>query len=187
MKKVEYLFERTKLVDLDHGALLKFKDVYLKLLNDNPFPEPPNSSAFHEIINYLKRKDQSNPLKIGAYENITPFEAANRIASDLIIINGLLQLVMKNEEFKEALFTLRLGTTHHSNKGDFTITLNGKELEGEAFNVAPSFLKQKMSNTKKKWKDNQQLKYILVNAEAFEFIGASKIDERVFKVENWHE
>ncbi len=187
MKKVVYLFDRSKIADLDYKALMNFKSAYLKLLNDNPFPNPPKSGSFHEMINYLKRKDQSQDLKIGAYENITLFEAANRIASDLIIINGLLQLVDKNEEFKEALFTLRLGTTHHIGKGDFTISSNGEELEGEAFNVAPSFLKQKMRNTINKWKDNQQLKHILVNAEAFEFTGYSKIDERVFKVENWHE
>ncbi|MBQ0909752.1 hypothetical protein KBJ98_13645 [Flavobacterium sp. F-328] len=187
MKKVVYLFDRTQIENLDFIGLMNFKSYYLQLLNDNPFPEPPKSGSFHDVITYLKRKNQSQALKIGAYENITVFEAANRIASDLIIINGLLQLVEKNKNLKNALFTLRLGTTHHVGKGDFTINCNGEELEGEAFNVAPSFLKQKLRNTINKWKHNHQLKYILVNTEAFEFVGHSKIDERVFKVENWHE
>lgn len=187
MNKVAYLFDRNQIAKLDYKGLIEFKCDYLKLLNDNPFPDPPTSGSFYEVITYLKRKDQSKDVKIGAYGNITVFEAGNRIASDLIIINGLLQLVDKNEEFKKALFTLRLGTTHLAGKGDFTIHFNGLELEGEAFNVAPSFLKPKMRITINKWKDNHQLKYILVNEEAFEFIGASKIDERVFKVKNWHE
>jgi hypothetical protein len=187
MNKVVYLFDRNKIAALNYKGLLDFKSEYLKLLHENPFPEPPKSGSFHQVITYLKRKDQSQALKIGAYENITVFEAANRIASDLIIINGLLQLVDRDIEFKEALFSLRLGTTHEIGKGDFTIHFNGMELEGEAFNVASSFLKPKMRNTIRKWKGNQQLKYILVNEEAFEFIGASKIDERVFKVKNWHE
>lgn len=186
MKKVGYLFDRNKLMDLDYKALLEFKDLYFKLLNENPFPAPPKSGSFYDTINYLKRKDQSQLQKIGPYENSSIFEAANRIASDLVIIIGLLQLVEANQELKNALFSLRLGTTHHKGKGDFTIKLNGEELEGEAFNVAPSFLKQKMRNTINKWNNNQRLKYILVNAEAFEFIGVSKIDQRVVKVENWH-
>ena len=191
MKKVEYLFERNEIIDIDYQALLDFKRTYLKLLDDNPCPVPPSSGSFYEMIKYLKRKDEALPLKIGAYGNITPFEAANRIASDLVIINGLLQLVEKHKEFKEAIFTLRLGTTHHVGKGDFTIELNGEEYEGEAFNVAPSFLKQKLRNTKLKWNKTEQLNsrlnYILVNEEAFEFIGKSNVDERVFRVKNWHE
>ena len=187
MNKVEYLFERNKIEALNYKGVLDFKSEYLKLLHDNPFPEPAKSGSFHQVIIYLKRKDQSQAVKIGPYGNISVYEAANRIASDLVIINGLLQLVEKNLEFKEALFTLRLGTTHLAGKGDFTIFFNGKELEGEAFNVAPAYLKPKMRKTINKWKDNQQLKYILVNDEAFEFIGKSKIDERVFKVKNWHE
>ncbi len=186
MQKVGYLFDRAKLIDIDHKVLLEFKELYFKLLKDNPFPAPPKSGSVYDNINYLKRKEQSQVQKIGPYENCSLFEAANRIASDLVIINGILQLIEANQELKKALFSLQLGTTHQKGKGDFTIKINGEEREGEAFNVAPSFLKQKMSKTKNKWKGNQQLKYILVNADAFEFIGSSKIDERVFKVENWH-
>lgn len=185
MKKVISLFDRDKLSDLNYKELNIFKTTYLKLLTDNPFPLSPNSGSHYEMINFLKRKDESKPVKIGVYENISPFEAANRIASDLVILNGLLQLIATNKEIKNAKFTLRLGTTHHVGKGDFTIKINDEEFEGEAFNVAPSFLKQKMRKTLKKWEGSQRLRYILVNVEAFEFIGASKIDGRVFKVENW--
>lgn len=190
MKKVDYLFDRSSLLNINYQALLDFKVSYLKLLEDNPFPIPPKSGSFYEMIKYLKRKDEALPLKIGSYGNITPFEAANRIASDLVIINGLIQLVEKHKELKEATFTLRLGTTHMVGNGDFTISVNNEDMEGEAFNVAPSFLKPKLRSTKIKWNKseelNSRLKYILVNEEAFEFIGTSKINERVFKVTNWH-
>jgi hypothetical protein len=186
MKKVISLFDKDKLSDLTYEELKKFKATYLKLLIDNPFPIFPNSGSHYEMIIFLKRKDENKPLKIGVYENISPFEAANRIASDLVILNGLLQLTTINEEIKDAKFTLRLGTTHQIGKGDFTIKINDKEFEGEAFNVAPSFLKQKMRKTLKKWEASTSLGYILVNNEAFEFIGTSKIDNRVFKVKNWH-
>ena len=186
MKKVNYLFDReTELKEINYQALIAFKARYFKLLEDNPFPAPPKSGSFYEMIQYLKRKDEKNPLKIGTYENITPFEVANRIASDLVIINGLLQLVISKPELKEAQFTLRLGTTHVKGRGDFTIFINGEEQEGEAFNVAPSFVKSKMRNTLNKWKEKSELKYILVNSEAFEFFGASIVDYRVFKVLNW--
>ena len=188
MKKVNYLFDReTELKEINYQALIAFKARYFQLLEDNPFPLPPNSGSFYEMIQYLKRKDETKPLKIGVYENITPFEAANRIASDLVIINGLLQLVASKPELKEAQFTLNLGTTHKKDRGDFTIFINGEEHEGEAFNVAPTFLKQKMRNTLNKWKEKSELKYILVNEEAFAFYGATKLDERVFKVINWHQ
>lgn len=84
----------------------------------NPFPVLPNSGSHYEMINFLKRKDETRSIKIGGYENIRPFEAANRIA-----------------------------TTRYKGKGDFTIKINGEEYEGEAFNVAPLFLKQKMKKT----------------------------------------
>ncbi|SHG82440.1 hypothetical protein SAMN05444372_11092 [Flavobacterium micromati] len=187
MKKVKYLFERdTELKDINYQALIAFKARYFQLLEEHPFPPAPTAGSHYEMINYLKRKDESKPINIGVYHNITPMEAANRIASDLVIINGLIQLVASKTELKEAKFTLRLGTTHHIGKGDFTIKINGEEHEGEAFNVAPTFLKSKMNTTTKKWLSNDILKHILINEEAFAFIGASLVDKRVFKVENWH-
>ena len=46
------------------------------------------------------------------------------------------------------------------------------------------FVKSKMTKTLSKWKEKSELKYILVNEEAFAFYGATKLDERVFKVIN---
>ena len=120
-----------------------------------------------------------NPLIIGPYKNITPFEAANRIASDLVIINGSLQLI-GSQEPESSVVTLRLGAEHIKGKGDFTIN----KFEGEAFNVAPSFLSTKLYQTRRKWRDNQDLlKYILINEDAFR--GRFPNDKKIIIVSNW--
>jgi len=188
MQKVDYLFAPNDLIRIDYEMLQISKQRYFGFLDDNPFPKPPDTGTYFEMINYLKRKDTNNPQKIGPYQNITIFEAANRIASDLVIINGIIQLVAKHPELLVARFTLRLGILHEKGKGDFTIHLDNQDFEGEAFNVAPSFLKVKLRNTTSKWKKSEyrdQLMYILVNDEAFNFIGKAKIDDRVFRVKNW--
>lgn len=145
---------------INYTGLSALKQEYKQLLQANPFPAPPANGEVIAMIDYLKRKDSGTPCKIGVYENITPFEAANRIASDMVIINGLFQIMDQEPRLKTAALTLRLGALHEVGKGDFTI--DGKE--GEAFNVAPTFYKTKLQNTLKKWK-NGKLSYILVNAE----------------------
>jgi len=45
------------------------------------------------MIRYFKRKIEGENQSIGHYTGITVFEAANRIASDLVIISGVLQLI----------------------------------------------------------------------------------------------
>ena len=184
MKKVESLLE-CKLDDISIVELKTVKEKYFELLEKHKFPKPPADGDFSEMIHYFKRKDETNPIAIGPYKNITPFEAANRIASDLVIINGLLQLVDSEPGLVNAKFTLRLGTTYIKNKGDFTIETDVETLEGEAFNVAPSFLKDKLAKTIKKWSQKEKLKYILVNNEAFEHINIQILDNRVFKVKKW--
>lgn len=186
MKKVIYLFENSEIVNIDYETLLNFKKRYFNLLEENPFTQPPNEGNYFEMIRYFKRKNINNPQKIGPYQNITIFEAANRIASDLVIINGIIQLVAKHPELIMARFTLRLGILHEKGRGDFTIHLDNQDLEGEAFNVAPSFFKVKFRNTISKWDKGEntgQLMYILVNDEAFEFDEPQ--DQRILRVKNW--
>ena len=188
MKKVIFHFENHELSDLSFRSLQNLRDSYVHLLEEYKFPPPPADGNYLEMIPYLKRKDIGNPFRIGCYENITIFEAANRIASDLVILNGLIQLVQKDPTLENARFTVRLGTTHVRRKGDFTIVCEGESFEGEAFNVAPTFLATKLRNTIKKWDKPEhrgKLKYILINDEAFEFRKKAKIDKRVFRVRNW--
>jgi hypothetical protein len=91
------------------------------------------------MIQYSKRKGIDSTIRIGPYEHITPFEAANRIASDLVIINGLLQMNDTGKIQEDSIFIVRLGTRHENGKGDFSILTHETVFEGEAFNVAPSF------------------------------------------------
>lgn len=131
------------------------------------------------MIHYFKRtKDKGN--SIGPYSNITVFEAANRIASDLVIINGVIKLIEQNTEPANSTITLRLGNKHVRDKGDFTIN----KKEGKAFNVASSFYKVKLRNTNKKW-ESTSLAYILVNADLENEFPAIKTDSRIILVDNW--
>lgn len=156
--------------EIGYSGLIVLQQEYYSLLK-NKFQTPPASGDCIKMIHYLKRKDEDNPVKIGVYENITPFEAANRIASDLVIITGLLQLIKLEKISSKAKFTLRLGTKHEKHKGDFSIKTNRGFFEGEAFNVAPSFYKYKLNQTLSKWRKIKKeykihLDYMLINDEA---------------------
>lgn len=193
MKKVEFLLTKS-LDNISYDDLKEVKDEYFILLSENKFPVPDKDSDFYYFIQFYKRKNEKEPNIIGPYKNITVFEAANRIASDLVIINGLFQLIEEKPYLKEAKFTLRLGTTHVQNKGDFTIHISkDNDQEGEAFNVAPTFLKVKLYKTRKKWEKDTRLRYILINEEAFinenHVIDENSQDKKepfIFKVKNWN-
>lgn len=185
--KVKYLFEQKELKGMDYEKLKEFKIKYLGFLEVNPFPMPKEEGGYYDMIMYLKRKVNSDAIKIGPYQNISVFEAANRIASDLVIINGMLQLI-EEKGYYNATFDLCLGTMHTKDKGDFTIYLdNGDNLNGEAFNVAPSFLKAKLRTSLNKWEKftKEKLDVILINDEAFENVNFKVLDNRIFKVKNW--
>lgn len=183
--KVKYLFDQDKLNKMDYEKLKEFKIKYLGFLEDNPFPMPKEEGGYYDMIMYLKRKVNSDAIKIGPYQNISVFEAANRIASDLVIINGMLQLI-EEKGYHNRIFDLNLGTMHTKDKGDFTIYLdNNIQLNGEAFNVAPSFLKAKLRTTLKKWETKEKLDIILINEEAFDTVKFKMEDTRIFKVKNW--
>lgn len=169
------------------------QEEYHSLLRENMFQPPPKSGECLEMIHYLKRKDEDNPVKIGVYENITPFEAANRIASDLVIIKGLIQLISEDKMSSTAKFTFRLGTKHEKEKGDFSIVTNKGCFEGEAFNVAPSFYKDKLNQTLSKWraikrKKQVDLKYMLVNNESMmesDYARLNKKNIKLIGVKSW--
>lgn len=167
-KVVSLLTSNTE--DISYSGLIVLEQEYYSLLK-NKFQPPPASGDCIKMIHYLKRKDEDKPVKIGPYENITPFEAANRIASDLVIIKGLLQLIKLEKISSKTKFTLRLGTKHEKQKGDFSIKTNRGCYEGEAFNVAPSFYKDKLNQTLSKWRTIKKeykihLNYMLINNEA---------------------
>ncbi|RYY00066.1 hypothetical protein EON78_01985, partial [bacterium] len=157
-----FLFLNTETDDIGYKQLLDLKQKYWESLKKTSFPIPPQNGSCVEMIHYFKRKNIGENNQIGPYFGLTVFEAANRIASDLVIINGIIQLIEQKREPKLSRITIRLGNKHIKGQGDFTI--NGKE--GEAFNVAASFYKSKLRTTIAKWPNG--LSYILVNAEVFE-------------------
>ncbi|WP_353161978.1 hypothetical protein [Myroides odoratus] len=184
MTKGESLIKDTAIQNIDFKALQNLRSTYFEYLKTNPIVFP-SSIDIIDSIKFLKRKNSANITIIGPYKNITVFEAANRIASDLVIINGLLELIETKSEYQKATFTLRLGITNHRGHGDFTISLDNQDYEEEAFNVAPSFLKAKLRNTINKWKDSSKLMHILINEDSFEKNNFKDLDFRVFKVKNW--
>lgn len=116
----------------------KAKSAYLKSLEDNSY-SIKNASNIYELINNIKR----TPEKVGPYQNISVFEALNRIGSDLVLISGAEKLFKGDlKGIKPQSIQLKMGTTHGF---DFEVTLeDGKVVYGEAFNAAESFCKHKM-------------------------------------------
>lgn len=168
--------------NIKKSQLEYLKAKYWEFLETYPFPKPPADGHSIDMIKYFKRTVANEVCQIGPYSGISVFEAANRIASDLVIINGVLQLLKDGKEPADAVITVRLGNKHVKDRGDFTIN----DKEGEAFNVASSFYNGKLSYTNRKWL-GKELRYILVNAEvAGDIVG---IDEdsptEIIKVKDW--
>ncbi len=180
IENASFLFSDAETDNINYEKLLKLKKKYWQSLKDNPFPVPPDTGSSIDMIKYFKRNNLEMLNHIGPYYGISVFEAANRIASDLVIINGVLQLIDAKKEPIDSIFTIRLGNKHVPNRGDFTIN----EREGEAFNVASSFYKIKLRNTTKKWIE-KDLSYILVNAEVFDEVNGQRLDEKIIKVVDW--
>lgn len=134
---------------------------YFSELKKNNFPEI-RADNIPDYISQVKR-----PLKkqIGRYNGISFFEAINRIASDLILWYGLEILINDVLQLREiGKIALCLGNKNIPEQGDLLIHVNGSALNGEAFNTAKSFFKQKLNYTLEKWR-KKQLHYILCNSD----------------------
>jgi hypothetical protein len=134
---------------------------YKKYLVTRPFPSIEEHS-YQAYLNFLKREHSP----IGPYTDITVFEAANRIATDLALFEGVLKMFMTGKIEPDATIQLRLGTMQADGKGDFSVFQSGGEIQGEVFDVAPSFFKAKLGKTLRKWKDNSSLRYVVFNKDA---------------------
>lgn len=97
-----------------------------------------DANDIYELIDKIKR----TPEKVGPYQNISVFEALNRIGSDLVLLAGATELFKVETEIRAEKIELKMGNTHGF---DFEVQLpNGKVIYGEAFNAAESFCKSKM-------------------------------------------
>ena len=180
LEKADFLFGREQTDNIGYEDLLALKGRYWEALKTYPFPAAPVNGNAAAMIHYFKRKANGLNEAIGPYTGLSVFEAANRIASDLVIINGVLQLFRDKPELSGAKITVRLGNRHEAGRGDFTID----KAEGEAFNVAASFYNAKLRMTDNKWKA-KKLKYILVNADVYAEINGENPRTDIIKVAGW--
>jgi hypothetical protein len=116
-----------------------------------------------KLFHCLKR----DKVGTGPYPNVTLFEAANRIMTDLVIMKGVKWLIDSNElPFEEYL--VEYGN-EDNNDHDITAENKGKRFSGEAFNVAPSFYQGKKNSMLKKLLMANPIadyNFIIVNADA---------------------
>jgi hypothetical protein len=182
------------LADKISGALSKAELVnlykeYKKYLVMRPFPDIEEHS-YQAYLHFLKREHSP----IGPYTEITVFEAANRIATDLALFEGVLKLYMAGTIEPDATVRLRLGTMQSDGKGDFSVFQTNGETQGEVFDVAPSFFKVKLGKTLRKWKGDASLAYIVFNKDAVDEKSRSwyekqKTENRnisFVEVQSWH-
>jgi len=120
-------------------------ETYKSLLNEIPLRI--EGSNILELLTKLKR----DKINFGPWKNVSIFEAANRIMTDLIILYGIKQILDGTlphlNLYKE--FDVELGN-ENKNLHDIVSYSNGKTLIGEAFNVAPSFFNVKKGKSIKK-------------------------------------
>lgn len=158
------------------------KTSYLKSLEENNYSIQKTSNIY-DLINSIKR----TPEKVGPYQNISVFEALNRIGSDLVLLSGAEMLFRGDlEGINPKSIHLKMGTTHGF---DFEVVLeDDKVIYGEAFNAAKSFCKQKMRQAIHKLIDkNPDAKdcIIFVNEEVKELIEKyvnKKENESIIKI-----
>lgn len=115
------------------------------------------------LLESLKR----GKVNAGPYPEVTLFEAANRIMTDLVIYTGI-KWLLENNVFPFTSYTVELGN-EDKNGFDIKAESDSHILIGEAFNVAPSFFQGKKSAMLKKLnKDGvtADFRVIMVNHDA---------------------
>lgn len=116
-----------------------------------------------ELLTLLKREK----VGIGPYPEVTLFEAANRILSDLVILNGVAGL-LREKTFPFTEYTVEFGNEDR-NGFDIRASADGKFLIGEAFNVAQSFFQGKKRTALRKLRQSEasaDYKIIMFNSDA---------------------
>jgi len=115
------------------------------------------------LLEALKRAK----IDAGPYPNVTLFEAANRIMTDLVTLYGT-KWLLTNNVFPFHSYLVECG--HESKNGfDIRASESGKSLIGEVFNVARSFFQGKKAAMLRKIRTNDQgadFKLIMFNHDA---------------------
>lgn len=154
------------------------KRAYLKTLEGYKW-EVKKVDSIYDLIDNIKR----TPQETGPYQNISVFEALNRIGSDLVLLSGATKL------FKEGIgaripisIHLKMGTTQGF---DFKVCFDDEYvIYGEAFNAAKSFCKQKMRQAIHKLIDHNPDKtategIVFINKDVSEIIAAYKNEKEL--------
>ena len=170
MKESKFLLEKEFKEALNFETFPRAKQAYLKAMMESKFKFEGTTNIF-KLIENVKRK----PETIGPYKDLTPFEALNRIGSDLVLLVGAEKLFKGENGIKAETIKLEMG-----NQNGFDLIIHEKhtneKILGEAFNVAESFCILKYSTTIKKllkelndnttkYQDKKLRAAILVNAE----------------------
>ena len=110
------------------------------------------------LLHKIKREKMST----GPYPNVSLFEAANRMMTDLTILYGIRSLLTKNIfDFEFDNYLVEFGNESF-NKHDIISEKDGFSLFGEAFNVAESFFQTKKSSSLKKLRKSKTEKDIIL-------------------------
>jgi hypothetical protein len=131
------------------------------------------------LFQCLKR----NQIGLGPYPHVTPFEAANRIMTDLVILKGV-RWLLDSRTFPFDEYLVEYGN-ENCNDHDVFARNGDKLLIGEAFNVAPSFFQGKKTAMRKKLlasKSNSDYMIILANEDAVEENYSPKMLENEYYV-----
>jgi len=122
---------------------------YQSLLDEIPCSITSNSVL--EFFTEIKRKK----INAGPYPNVTLFEAANRVMTDLITLYGVKKLLegkIKGINFLE--YKVEFGN-EDNNDNDIFASNDESELIGEVFNVAKSFFQTKKTTALKKMRNQK--------------------------------
>lgn len=165
---------------LNKKEFLLAKAKYLQLIRKNSY-ELKATKDIPEMIQILKRDFQT----VGPYQNITLFEALNRIGSDLVLLSGAEKIFNGAiEEIIPETIHLRMGNTDGF---DFEVMCTDhKIIYGEAFNAAPSFCKAKMRSAIRKLNKNKNGRksdpsIILINKEVEDVMETYRQKSKVMK------
>ncbi|MGC7837667.1 hypothetical protein ACPZMI_04265 [Pseudomonas wayambapalatensis] len=119
----------------------------------------------------------------GPYPDVTLFEAANRIMSDLVILNGVAGL-LREATFPFTEYTVEFGN-EDKNGYDIRASSPTETLIGEAFNVAPSFFQGKKATALQKLRKAStpaRYRILMFNADARPARYAAKHEPFVYHV-----
>ena len=114
----------------------------------------------------LIQKVKRERLECGPYKGVSFFEAINRIASDIVLWQGLAWLIKHDFIGEKNVVHACFGNINDNGEGDIKITDGNTSISCEVFNVAPSFFSVKLQKTLKKWRNAEsRLHFIFCNGD----------------------